>query len=58
MVVAMTSTFWKKRKNFNINRKGGIFKKKSLKAEDLPLYRKTLQVCYYRTLFCYTDSVG
>ena len=42
---AMTSKVRKKRKNFKINWKGGRLKK-SLKAEDLPLYRKTLHVCY------------
>ena len=35
----------KKRKNFKINRKCGRFKNNSLNAEDLSLYRKTLQVC-------------
>ena len=43
---AMTSKVRIKRKNFKINREGGRFKKISLKAEDLPLYRKTWQICH------------
>ena len=45
MLFAMTSKVRKKRKNFKINRKGEILKKKTLKAEDIPLYRKTWLVC-------------
>ena len=43
MLFAMTSTVLKKRKNAKINRESGRFKK-SIKAHDLPLYRKTWQV--------------
>ena len=46
IVFAMTSKVWKKWKNFKINRKSGRLKN-SLKAEDLPFYRKTWQVCEY-----------
>ena len=45
---AMTSKVRKKWKNFKINFKGCRFSKKNslkVKAEDLPLYRKTWQVC-------------
>ena len=45
LLLFMTSKVWKKRKNFKINRKGGRFSKNHKKAEDLPLYRKTWQVC-------------
>ena len=44
MLFAMASKVRKKGKNFKINRESGRIKKKSLKAEDLPLYRKTWQV--------------
>ena len=44
----MTSKVRKNRTNFKINRKGGRFSKNTKKAEDLPLYQKTWQVCYYR----------
>ena len=46
MLFAMTSKVWKKKKNFTINRIGGTLKKNPQKAEDLPLYRKSWQVCY------------
>ena len=45
MSFAMTSKVWKKRKNFKINRESGRFPKNGQKAEDLPLYWKTWQVC-------------
>ena len=47
MFFAMTSKVRKKRKNFKINRKAGRFSKNTKKAEDLPLYQKTWQVCRY-----------
>ena len=43
ILFSMTSRIRKKRKNFKINRKGGILKN-SLNTEDIPLYRKTWQV--------------
>ena len=52
ILFAMTSKVWKKRKNFKINWKGGRFKKKTLKAEDPPLYRKTWQVCHRICILC------
>ena len=45
MLFAMTSKVRKKRKNLKINWESGRFLKNAKKAEDLPLYRKTWQVC-------------
>ena len=45
MLFAIASQVRKKRKNFKINRESGRIKKNGQKAEDLPLYRKTWQVC-------------
>ena len=47
IVFAMTSKVRKKLKNFKVNRKGRRFKKNTKKVQDLPLYRKTCQVCMF-----------